>query len=232
MTVLTADQVAQLAVNLGLQGETAAIAVAISRVESSFTTDIVGPTHTDSGRPLPSWTDGGAIGLWQILPSRADRGTGRTRDRERLTDPNFNGRSMMTLSAGGRDWTPWTAYNSGAYRNVLPAARTAVNGKHATDGFEIPFVPDFVEDPIHAVGGGVIDAATSTADALGAIGSVLGKLTDAGFWRRIGIGIAGSLLLLLGVVIVFKDTSVGQAVAGAAGSLGTKFKGATSGIPV
>lgn len=94
-------------------------ALAIARGESGWRSDAVG----DVGLQTSKW--GPSIGLWQIRSLVADRGTGRARDETRLRDPLFNARSAYSISGGGRDWSPWTVYRTGAYRAHLAAARAA-----------------------------------------------------------------------------------------------------------
>lgn len=39
-------------------------------------------------------------------------------------DPEANATYAAKLSANGKDWTPWSAYNSGAYKKYMDAVRT------------------------------------------------------------------------------------------------------------
>lgn len=98
------------------------MALAIARGESGWRPGAVGD------RELADATWGPSIGLWQIRSLWADRGTGRTRDPDRLADPLFNARAAYAISRGGRDWSAWTVYRTGAYRAHLGAARAAVEG--------------------------------------------------------------------------------------------------------
>lgn len=56
-------------------------------------------------------------GLMQINSIHADMVAG---DLERLRDPETNIKIAYSLSKGGQDWTPWSAYNNGKYRQFLP----------------------------------------------------------------------------------------------------------------
>jgi hypothetical protein len=94
-------------------------ALAIARAESGWRSDAV---NAADAAP-PKW--GPSIGLFQIRSLVADRGTGRARDETRLRDPLFNARSAYSISGGGRDWSPWTVFRTGAYRQYLAAARAA-----------------------------------------------------------------------------------------------------------
>jgi murein DD-endopeptidase MepM/ murein hydrolase activator NlpD len=128
MATLTGPQVAAYARAAGFSGEALVIALAIAKGESGWRTDAVGDVLLQTAEWGPS------IGLWQIRSRKAETGTGGTRDANRLTDPAHNARSAYTLSAGGRSWTPWTVYNTGAYRSHLAAARAAVGAAAPPSG--------------------------------------------------------------------------------------------------
>lgn len=106
-----------LARNVGLSGERAIIAVAIAKAESGLNQAAVGDTALVDAKWGPS------IGLWQVRSLKADKGTGRARDANRLADPVFNARAMFQISNGGTNWRPWSVYTSGAYRQHLTAVR-------------------------------------------------------------------------------------------------------------
>lgn len=55
-------------------------------------------------------------GLMQINSIHADMVAG---DLERLRDPATNIKIAYSLSKGGQDWTPWSAYNNGKYLQWL-----------------------------------------------------------------------------------------------------------------
>lgn len=121
MAELTVPQVYALARGAGLDHETAIVATAVSWAEND--------TH-DPGRlgdlGLQDATWGPSVGLWQIRSLKAQQGTGGTRDASRLTDPQFNARSMFAESNGGRNWRPWSTYNDGKYLEHIAAVRKAV----------------------------------------------------------------------------------------------------------
>lgn len=55
-------------------------------------------------------------GLMQINSIHADMVGG---DLEKLYDPETNIKIAYSLSKGGTDWTPWSTYNNGKYRDYL-----------------------------------------------------------------------------------------------------------------
>lgn len=121
MATLSIAQVYALARGAGLDHEKAITATAVSRAEN----DTSDPARLgDLKLTTAKW--GPSVGLWQIRSLNAEKGTGGTRDASRLTDASFNARSMYAESKGGRDWSPWTTYNDGAYRDHLGEVRKAV----------------------------------------------------------------------------------------------------------
>lgn len=172
-----------LALAQGLSHDQAVTATAIAISESGLNPSARGDTT------LQDATWGPSIGLWQIRSLKSENGTGGTRDGSRLTDPAFNARSMAAISNGGRSWTPWSVYKSGAYRANLNtvikatganAVTTAGNvttggpgsyGNASTAGYDVdPLpggggLPGYGDDLLGGLGGG-----------LG--GAVGGKITD------------------------------------------------------
>jgi cell wall-associated NlpC family hydrolase len=120
VTKLSLQQVAQYAKQAGFTGDALTIAVAVSCAENgSHDTVELGDLNLETAKWGPS------VGLWQIRSLIADYGTGRTRDEAHLTDPLFNARSAYSISSGGRDWSPWSTYKSGAYKQFLSDAADA-----------------------------------------------------------------------------------------------------------
>jgi hypothetical protein len=119
---VTPTEVHALAVAAGLTHDSAVIATAIAWAESGLRPDAVGD------RALVDNVWGPSIGLWQIRSLHVHTGTAGDRDANRLLDPAFNARSMATISAGGTDWSPWSVWKNGRYRDHLEAVRAAVEG--------------------------------------------------------------------------------------------------------
>lgn len=99
---------------VGLSGARLLTAVAIAGPESDYNAGAVNIGPRDH-----------SIGLWQIN-QLAHRG--RFGSDAELKRPRTNARAMRSLSAGGKNWRPWSAYTSGAYRSFLTRARKAVTG--------------------------------------------------------------------------------------------------------
>lgn len=93
---MTLAQLQLLALAVGFADP--ALAAAVAMAESGGNPDALG--------------DGGAsVGLWQI-----DTAYHPELDAERLRDPAFNARAAYAISTGGRDFSPWSTFTSGAYR--------------------------------------------------------------------------------------------------------------------
>lgn len=121
MPQLTVPQVYALARSVGLDHERAIVATAIQWSEDEdHDTAAIG----DQGLQDDKW--GPSVGLWQIRSLKAQQGTGGERDASRLTDPQFNARSMFSISNGGRNFAPWSTYSNNAYLTHIPAVRAAV----------------------------------------------------------------------------------------------------------
>lgn len=125
---LSDEQLVAYARGAGFFGEALTTMVAIIMGESGADPDNVG----DEGLVTQKW--GPSIGLAQIRSLWGDRGTGRTRDPDRLTDPAFNLRSAFAISSGGTNFRDWSVFTNGRYRDYLDEARAAVAGTGSTGG--------------------------------------------------------------------------------------------------
>lgn len=117
---VTPAAVYRLAVRHGLTHEQAITATAIAWAESGLRPNAVG----DVGLQDDTW--GPSVGLYQIRSLRAHYGTGKERDAKRLKGQAFNTKAMVTISAGGTNWKPWSVFKNGQYLKHLDAVRKAV----------------------------------------------------------------------------------------------------------
>lgn len=122
MTTLSPAQIYTLARDAGLSPAAATIATAVALAESGGRTDAMGDVGLQNG----TW--GPSIGLWQIRSIKAQQGTGQPRDASRLTDPQFNAASMVSISGAGKNWKPWTTYTKGTYKQFLSRVTSTVPG--------------------------------------------------------------------------------------------------------
>jgi hypothetical protein len=113
---LTLAQLQALAASVGFPDP--ALAAAVAMAESGGNTCAQGDpntgVHACSG---PNGTST-SFGLWQIHTP-----TSPQFDAARLVqDPQYNARAAYAISSGGQRWSPWTTYNTGAYRQFYQPA--------------------------------------------------------------------------------------------------------------
>jgi hypothetical protein len=122
--VKTQDEVYDLARSVGFNHDNARIASAIALCEAPATVVIEGRKHPASNFgavgdiELANDTWGYSYGGFQIRSLRADTGTGRIRDAERLDEPRFNAKSARAIKLAS-GWRAWSTYTNGAYKAYL-----------------------------------------------------------------------------------------------------------------
>jgi surface antigen len=113
MTILHANQVTSIASQAGFSGGDLQIAVAIAFAESSFDT---AATNSDNNGSKD-------YGLWQINSTHGYDSA------LLLSSPQYNANAAFRIyTQSGRNFTAWTTYNSGAYRQYLNLATVKTNG--------------------------------------------------------------------------------------------------------
>ena len=122
MTALTPQQVEADLVAAGMPVGAAVTMTAIAGAESQWKDDALGDTTLENSTWGPSY------GLFQIRTLKRDTGTGSDRDIAALAGNDMRqARSAVDISQGGRDFSPWSTYTSGAFQNYLGQARAAAN---------------------------------------------------------------------------------------------------------
>lgn len=190
MAVLTLGQVVTLARGAGLPPDKAITAAAIAAAESGLRSDALG----DTGITNATW--GPSVGLWQVRSLRAEYGTGRSRDQARLSDPAFNARAMFDISSAGRNWSPWSVYNSGAYRAHLAAAAAAAGGTSSSTPPASPTMPATAVTSV-SLGSNPFDV---DVDLPGVLGPLEGPLE--GLIKAVGPILVGGLFVAGGAALV------------------------------
>lgn len=117
---LTPEQVAEIARGVGFDYNNVVIGVAIAMAESGLK-----PTAYNGRPPDKSY------GLWQINMI-GKLGPDRVRKfklsrYEDLFDPHTNARAAYIISGGGQDWSPWTTFTRGKYKQHLRRAKQAAD---------------------------------------------------------------------------------------------------------
>lgn len=119
MSQLSPAEIAQVAYDAGFRGDGLRTAVAVALAESAGDPKAHNDTYPDN-----------SYGLWQINmlgamgPERREQ-FGLESNRE-LFQPDENAKAAVEISSGGKNWSPWTTYTSGAYRQYLDDAQRAV----------------------------------------------------------------------------------------------------------
>lgn len=109
--VLTIDQVAALALSVGLTADQAVTATAIAMRESAGNTAAHNPVPPDD-----------SYGLWQINRLAHPRFSP-----EQLSTASGNAAAMLELSNHGTNWQPWQIGGNPLARTNVPAAKAAVD---------------------------------------------------------------------------------------------------------
>lgn len=131
MTASTWDAIAVEVYRVGLRGEPAAIAVAITQPESG---------RDPSKHNLNAKTRDDSWGWWQINMTAEAGGPGRLKalgltSKSQLLDPYTNARAMALVSSGGSNFGPWTgSFKKGLHKPYLTEARRAVQAVEARSG--------------------------------------------------------------------------------------------------
>jgi Lysozyme like domain/Peptidase M15 len=109
----------EVAERAGFKGQALQTAVAVAMAESSGNR-MSHATHGEDSR-----------GLWQI---NVGPGANTQYANRELYDPKTNAEIAFQMSHGGTDWSAWSTYKSGAYRQYLGTGAGPVVGGSATTG--------------------------------------------------------------------------------------------------
>lgn len=119
MPTLSVPEVYQLARDAHLSHNTAITATAVAIAESGLRTDAVGDVALQDAKWGPS------LGLWQIR-SLKNAAAYPERDATMLKEPKYNALSMALISSRGSDFSPWSTYKDGKYREHLARVQSQV----------------------------------------------------------------------------------------------------------
>lgn len=159
MPKLSASEIKGYAVKAGVTGQNAVIATAIALAESKGDTDAI---HHNSNGTVD-------YGVWQINSVH-----GALLNSHNWRDPSDNAEMMFTISNGGRNWSPWSTFKSGAYVAYLSAASapadTTVTGGVTTIG--------------------------DTANPFSALQNFAQLISNPHTWTRLGLVAGGGLLIM------------------------------------
>jgi hypothetical protein len=126
-----------------------------------------------------------SYGLWQInmLGSLgpARRSEFGISSNDQLYDPAVNARAMIKISGGGTNWKPWSTYTSGKYRVYLARGKVAAGNPGGTEATQV-----------------------------GNIGKAWDTLTSAHTYVRIGLFMAGFILLIIAIFKLTGDNKLSE----------------------
>lgn len=226
-TLLTAGDIAFFAKRAGFTGRDLEIAVAVALGESGGWTGAHNPIGRDD-----------SYGLWQInmrgnleqerLEQFKPLGVNRKED---LFKAWINAHAAAGVySMSGNSFRPWTVFTNGTWLNHMTAARKGVRAEptmeniagikrdlwREEDGYpvgeepltEVPwFLPQYnPNDP---------NSFTGIIGTLQGIANAISFLTNPKNWLRVAGFVGGGLLLLFGLIVVARETGVGEAAVNA-----------------
>lgn len=153
-------------------------------------------------------------GLWQINTVHGSQST---------FDPNANARAAIAISNNGSDWSAWTTFTSGAYRQFLQSGVSPNNSGLPTGatpvGFGIPNPFNIGGDIAGAIGKGIGDA----------IAALLKPFVEIAIWVTesvVGIG-----LMAAGAFIILQDSKTVRHAEADVAKVGAVSVGAPEAIP-
>lgn len=154
MATLNARQLYAVNRQAGFNPASAVIMTAIQLAESGGRSDALGD------ETLQDTTWGPSVGTSQVRSLKAQTGTGGVRDILKLRDPLANAIAAFNISAGGRDYSDWTAYTTSdprrSYKGHLAEAQAAA----ASEGVTPVGLPGFpsIPNPLNMLPNPLADA--------------------------------------------------------------------------
>lgn len=131
MTPFTVLELEQLWTAAGGSADADAVSAAVALAESGGDPSVIHntayPDRPNYSPPVKGAQPEYSIGLWQINQLAHSQYT-----TAELLTPSGNARAAIAISSNGADWSPWSTYTSGAYKQYLPGAQEAASG--ATGG--------------------------------------------------------------------------------------------------
>lgn len=194
--------------------------VAIALAESGGNTTV---THKNSNGS----TD---FGVWQINSVHSD-----LLSTHNWKDPVDNARMAASISSNGSNWKPWSTFNSGSYKDHLNAANTAVNRYMIKRQSKNPGLSNADLDK-QILGSSGVDSTSSDTPVDSATSSLANSvqlMTQRATWIRIGMFLAGSLMILGAAYWLVINSSAAKTAVNAALDVvpgGRVVKGGVKGI--
>jgi hypothetical protein len=186
----TASEIYATLTGAGWDPASAVTMTAIALGESSGDNSILG----DVGLQDSTW--GPSVGLFQIRTQKRQTGSGGLRDINTLLGNDAaQAKAALQISSGGRDFSPWSVFTSGKYRDFLGQAQAAAGGIAAGIGGAAGQAFDWVTGSQSILGGARTIAVEAVFLGLG-IGlvwvGVVQALTPAG--RKVAGAVTGGVV--------------------------------------
>lgn len=192
-----------LAIAQGLTPARARVAAAVGWAESKGNPNA---HNTNAG------TGDNSYGLWQInmlgdlAPERLVLFGIKSNDE--LFDVQTNAKAMRILSANGADFSAWSTYNHGTYKEYLNVP--------VTDKTNDPLWKDILKglSPAYAVGssvGGISDVTQGLGSIVETVNKSASWLSNSENWVRVGYVVGGGAMILVGLVMMVQSSSLGSA---------------------
>jgi hypothetical protein len=202
------SEVYSLAKSVGLTDSRARVAAAIAMAESGGD-----PNKRNTKPPDDSY------GLWQVNmygslgPARRAQ-FGLTADSD-LLNPQTNARAMKAISQDGGNFSPWSTYTAGTYRQYMDAP--------VADQSKEPGFLDRLGSAIDPLGinRSVIGGFDSAGEAFKLLGKAAIWMSDTRNWIRVIYVTVGAVVVVAGLIMVIESTKVGRTVTETAGKAAT-----------
>lgn len=191
---------------------------------------MAGIALAESGGNPSATNPSGATGLFQIeMPLHDDLVPGATTQASML-DPNTNVQAAIKLLGSGSGISAWVGDPVGNFAQngqplSLPAAESLVkqlgfsttdatdpgtlSSSTATATLDSAF-PGGSWDPLNDIPG--VSSIPAAASDLSAVNTLFGDITSTAFWMRVGMGVGGLALFIVGLSVFFESTDTGKKI--------------------
>lgn len=106
-------------------------------------------------------------------------------------------------SCGSRSGTQSRQDFASAFADYLLFTGVQIPQWHG--GVSLPPIPGVTEPP-------TVPSVGSFTDLVGGLGSIISKLTSKNFWTRVGFVLLGTVMVLVGILLILSETKTGRTV--------------------
>lgn len=117
-------------------------------------------------------------------------------------DPKQNAKMAFIISSGGKNYRPWTTYNTGAYRRFVGRATRAAGGSGTYSGSGTGSLPGTGDGATTAPDSGNGDTGTQSVSLSSGTKSFVSTITDGNTWLRVAMFLIGIALAVIGIIAV------------------------------